>query len=177
MLNTSSMNNLDQQTTKPEIQCAFCFPSEHGKHGEVRREWSIEWTMFIPACRSHAQEIKESNDEHLAKMPKPEQSNQYEKQEWEKNMAFGQLPWEKRKAMTRPFLTSASHLARAMGPLVQAGDHNAPALACAFVNAELLLDGWCKCPKHSSANDCYYCYHTGSHGWMCSSCCRVTQVG
>lgn len=42
-------------------RCAFCWPSEHGKHGEVKREWSIEWTMFIPVCRKHAQEINDQN--------------------------------------------------------------------------------------------------------------------
>lgn len=35
-------------------QCAFCFPREQGKHGEIKRQWSDDWRMFIPVCRAHA---------------------------------------------------------------------------------------------------------------------------
>lgn len=37
-----------------DLGCAFCYPREQGKHGEVKREWSQEWLQFIPVCRKHA---------------------------------------------------------------------------------------------------------------------------
>ena len=36
------------------LRCGFCFDREQGTHGEVKREWSPEWLMFIPVCRKHA---------------------------------------------------------------------------------------------------------------------------
>lgn len=60
-----SISGVEQQITQmptPEQRrCAFCYPSEHEKHGNVRREWSVEWTMFIPLCRKHAQEVNSAN--------------------------------------------------------------------------------------------------------------------
>lgn len=91
--------------------------------------------------------------------------------------AFCSQPFPTRVQQAREFIPAASKIAEAMGPLFQAGDHSAAALGCALVNATLILDGWCSCQDHSSANDCYYCYTNGSHGWICSSCCRRTQVG
>lgn len=91
--------------------------------------------------------------------------------------AFLNKPWNERKADARPFLRSASELARALGPLQQANDGTPAALACALVNGELREAGWCDCQKHSSANDCFYIFPDGQHGWMCSNCCRVTQIG
>lgn len=35
-------------------ECGFCYKSEKGKHGEVRRVWSWEWSQYIPLCRKHA---------------------------------------------------------------------------------------------------------------------------
>lgn len=39
---------------KTELKCGFCYDREQGTHGEIKREWSIEWTMFIPLCRQHS---------------------------------------------------------------------------------------------------------------------------
>lgn len=39
---------------KTEKDCGFCYPREQGTHGEIKREWSPEWLMFIPVCRKHA---------------------------------------------------------------------------------------------------------------------------
>lgn len=35
-------------------ECGFCYTSEQGKHGEVRRVWSSEWWQYIPLCEKHA---------------------------------------------------------------------------------------------------------------------------
>lgn len=37
-----------------EKKCGFCLPAEQDKHGEVKKEWSQEWRMFIPLCRIHS---------------------------------------------------------------------------------------------------------------------------
>lgn len=39
---------------KSKTECCNCYPREHGKNGEVRREWSSEWMMFLPLCRKHS---------------------------------------------------------------------------------------------------------------------------
>lgn len=65
----NTMNAMQQNQTEPvqeNKRCAFCWPSEHGKHGDVKREWSVEWTMFIPVCRKHAQELGDVNTNLLA---------------------------------------------------------------------------------------------------------------
>jgi len=38
----------------PKGECGFCYLSEQGKHGEVRRVWSSEWWQYIPLCEKHA---------------------------------------------------------------------------------------------------------------------------
>lgn len=43
--------------------CGFCTWEEQGKHGEVRREWSHEWMMFLPLCRTHSLEPDEEASE------------------------------------------------------------------------------------------------------------------
>ena len=35
-------------------RCGFCYDSEQGTHGEVRRVWSNEWMQFIPLCARHS---------------------------------------------------------------------------------------------------------------------------
>ena len=39
--------------------CGFCYPSEDGKHGEVKSEWLKEFNIFIPVCRKHSLKQKE----------------------------------------------------------------------------------------------------------------------
>jgi hypothetical protein len=34
--------------------CGFCYRSEQGKHGEVRKEWLREFWMMVPVCRKHS---------------------------------------------------------------------------------------------------------------------------
>lgn len=36
-----------------KLECGFCYQSEQGKHGEVRREWSKEFEQYIAVCRKH----------------------------------------------------------------------------------------------------------------------------
>lgn len=36
------------------LLCGFCYDREQGTHGEIKREWSDEWMMYIPVCRKHA---------------------------------------------------------------------------------------------------------------------------
>jgi len=48
----------------PEIgtlcaECGFCYPSEQGKHGEIKREWSDEFTQHIAVCRRHSLDASE----------------------------------------------------------------------------------------------------------------------
>lgn len=45
-----------------QMECGFCYPREQGTHGEIRREWSSEWMLFIPVCRLH--KIENRNDEN-----------------------------------------------------------------------------------------------------------------
>lgn len=35
-------------------QCGFCYPREHGKNGEVKREYSQEWGCMMSLCRKHS---------------------------------------------------------------------------------------------------------------------------
>lgn len=35
------------------VQCAFCYPREQGKNGEVKREWASDWNQFVAVCRKH----------------------------------------------------------------------------------------------------------------------------
>lgn len=37
-------------------QCGFCYQSEQGTHGEIIREWSEDFTQYIPVCRLHTLE-------------------------------------------------------------------------------------------------------------------------
>lgn len=50
------------------IKCGFCYDREQGKHGEIKREWSDEWMMFIPVCRKHA--LVDGMDSGIAKTKK-----------------------------------------------------------------------------------------------------------
>lgn len=37
-----------------ELECGFCYLREQGTHGEIKREWSQEWMMYIAVCRKHS---------------------------------------------------------------------------------------------------------------------------
>ena len=39
-----------------KLKCGFCYDREQGTHGEVLREWSTDWNMFISFCRDHSPE-------------------------------------------------------------------------------------------------------------------------
>lgn len=45
-----------------KLECGFCFWTEHGNHGEVKREWSREWMMYIPVCRLHTLKPKKKEE-------------------------------------------------------------------------------------------------------------------
>ena len=67
-------------------------------------------------------------------------------------------------------------LALATGPLSMAGDHDPMALAAAAANYRMLRDGWCQCQMEAEA--VYFRNPaTGTHGWMCSVCRSITQIG
>jgi hypothetical protein len=78
-------------------------------------------------------------------------------------------------------LPALREIAKAVGPLKQANDDSEVNLAAAQVNYELLARGreWCGCPRvPEECNEVYWRNAaTGSHGWMCVECRRITQVG
>jgi hypothetical protein len=58
MIEANIINEQFAQTlaARTDERCGFCYPREHGKNGEVRREWSPTWNMFINFCRKHSPE-------------------------------------------------------------------------------------------------------------------------
>jgi hypothetical protein len=83
-------------------------------------------------------------------------------------------------------LPALREIAKVVGPLKQANDDSEVNLAAAQVNYELLARGreWCHCGRMYRDGDTYepdqvYWRNaaTGSHGWMCCECRRITQVG
>ena len=59
-----------------------------------------------------------------------------------------------------------------------ANDHTPEALAAAAHNWKLVIDDWCTCPPSDECNQVYYrSPRTGSHGWMCAKCRKITQTG
>lgn len=69
-----------------------------------------------------------------------------------------------------------TELAMATGPLSMAGDHDQVALAAAAVNFKFLRDSWCQC-KPEGEQVYFRNPVTGTHGWMCSCCRCITQMG
>src|SRR3990167_5928949 len=47
------------QKHSEEGRCGFCYPREQGTHGEIKREWSPTWNMFINFCPKHSPQRKE----------------------------------------------------------------------------------------------------------------------
>jgi hypothetical protein len=56
MIEANIINEQFAQTmaARTDERCGFCYPREHGLNGEVRREWSPTWNMFINFCRKHS---------------------------------------------------------------------------------------------------------------------------
>lgn len=57
-----------------------------------------------------------------------------------------------------------------------AGDDGIVALAYARANAECKAPGWCECPPGEN-EEFYFCAQSGTHGWMCGKCRKITQQG
>lgn len=72
-------------------------------------------------------------------------------------------------------LPYARRYAQQSGPMISAGDDSIGALAAAQANAELLRAGWCSCDGDN--DEVYFARATGSHGWMCAKCRKLTQSG
>lgn len=70
-------------------------------------------------------------------------------------------------------------LVQVNGPALSAGDDGTVALAYAAANATLLGPGWCECDQGAVPNreECYFRRPNGSHGWFCSVCRKITQLG
>lgn len=70
-------------------------------------------------------------------------------------------------------------LLRAYGePCPFGGDGDALSLALAYGNGELVDRGrWCRCPERRPGRLFYWARRGGGHGWGCSRCLGVVQVG
>ncbi len=63
-------------------------------------------------------------------------------------------------------------------PCPWANDGDALSLAMAIGNAQLVdLARWCTCPDKRPARLFYWCRPGGGHGWGCSRCLGLVQVG
>lgn len=52
--NTELVEEYYRSEVDPAGECGFCYTSEQGKHGQVRRVWSSDFTQYIPLCEKHA---------------------------------------------------------------------------------------------------------------------------
>lgn len=67
------------------------------------------------------------------------------------------------------------------GLYLSANDGDAAGLAAAHANSTIRRKYWCKSQRHIDNPGVYQVYYndlnTNSHGWMCSACHGITQVG
>ena len=53
-MKTNETVKAETKTETKTHRCGFCYDREHGKNGEVKREWAQDWNQFIPVCRKHS---------------------------------------------------------------------------------------------------------------------------
>jgi hypothetical protein len=93
---------------------------------------------------------------------------------------FCSKPWVERRALAWIYFQAADNLAGALGLLVQANDGTPAELGCAFANWARMNpeDGWCRCENGAGGSEAYFCHpDTGRHGWACTRCHGITQIG
>lgn len=53
-IDTNLVEEYHRSKPDPKGECGFCYSSEQGKHGEVRRVWLEEFTQHVGICEKHA---------------------------------------------------------------------------------------------------------------------------
>lgn len=54
-----------------KLQCAFCYPREHGRHGEVVKAWFADWNQFVPLCELHLSQASKSENIPASSITEP----------------------------------------------------------------------------------------------------------
>lgn len=79
--------------------------------------------------------------------------------------------------VSESFVLAAIAVARLNGPIASAHDGNEHGRAMARVNAELLVPDWCACEPNEHREEAFWQKDDGRHGFMCTVCRKLTQVG